>query len=651
MTIANTFAAKAGVAFVAIAMALMAIAPAQAATMTAEGLQAQIDALMAQIATLTSTTAPVSTSAYTFTRSLTIGSTGADVTALQTYLIAGGYAIPAGATGYFGAQTASAVAAWQTANGVMPAAGYFGPVSQAKYMALMAAVVPTPSDDSSDDSSDDDSSTDLGDGEGTIDSVTETSGDESNLEEGMEGGVLGFEVEIDGDVEITRMDVFAEVANSATSSDNADDYFTTASLWLDGEKVGEVDVADFGDDDYTGNVSNSGSDDTEYRIRFSDLNLAFADGDQPEFQVAFEVEGSLDSDDLAADWVVALDEIRYVDGEGFNDTDTTVVEDSFGFDAEEMAELTITKNTNSADGTTLEVDTDDESDEQDIFTFDIEEENGVDVTVEDLRVTISTGLVTGTTDEALVVESAILYDGDEELASESVSTGGVVTFENLGLEIEADETAELSLKLTFKGTDDYTEGTDVSVAFTSILDAEDANGNDEGDMTISGTPSSESFTLRSEGLSLDFDSSTFSETLNNEASTTDDQGVFTYKFTVTAFGDDFFFNKTASRGTTGTTTGAEYIITTDGGNSTVTTGSVTQSLTSTADTESGDYKVAEGETETFTLKVTFDPAGAGGAFFGVQLGGVNYTATAGGTTFSAQNVSVVSDFQIEEDAI
>ena len=155
-TIANTFASKLAVAFVAIAMMFSLAAPAQA--QTAEELQAQIDTLMATITALqaqlaggTSTPA-TSADAYVFTRSLTNGATGADVTALQNYLISAGFTIPAGATGYYGSQTTAAVAAWQAANGVSPAVGYFGPVSQAKYNMLMATM--DDSDDSSDDSTD-----------------------------------------------------------------------------------------------------------------------------------------------------------------------------------------------------------------------------------------------------------------------------------------------------------------------------------------------------------------------------------------------------------------------------------------------------------------------------------------------------------------
>ncbi len=66
-----------------------------------------------------------------YTRDLTIGDTGADVTALQQFLLADGMSIPARATGYFGAQTRSALVVFQKANGISPSTGYFGPLTRA----------------------------------------------------------------------------------------------------------------------------------------------------------------------------------------------------------------------------------------------------------------------------------------------------------------------------------------------------------------------------------------------------------------------------------------------------------------------------------------------------------------------------------------
>jgi hypothetical protein len=110
------------------------IIPASAAT-TAETiatLMAQIATLQAQLVSLQGSASATPTSSYSFTKDLTLGSKGADVTALQQFLAGGGYLkMPAGvAYGYFGSLTKTAVAAWQKAAGVS-ATGYFGPKSRA----------------------------------------------------------------------------------------------------------------------------------------------------------------------------------------------------------------------------------------------------------------------------------------------------------------------------------------------------------------------------------------------------------------------------------------------------------------------------------------------------------------------------------------
>ena len=64
-------------------------------------------------------------------KTLTPGTTSADVTALQQFLIKQDFQIPAGATGYYGEQTKNAVAQWQKAKGVDTQGndGYWGPRS------------------------------------------------------------------------------------------------------------------------------------------------------------------------------------------------------------------------------------------------------------------------------------------------------------------------------------------------------------------------------------------------------------------------------------------------------------------------------------------------------------------------------------------
>jgi peptidoglycan hydrolase-like protein with peptidoglycan-binding domain len=79
-----------------------------------------------------------------FSTNLGLGSTGADVVALQTWLISNGYNIPAIASGqqakgYFGIQTQSALMRYQMANGLNVSGvgydkelGFFGPLTRAK---------------------------------------------------------------------------------------------------------------------------------------------------------------------------------------------------------------------------------------------------------------------------------------------------------------------------------------------------------------------------------------------------------------------------------------------------------------------------------------------------------------------------------------
>jgi hypothetical protein len=104
---------------------------------TTASLQAQIQQLLAQIAQLqtqmgTSSSQTTTTSSYSFSKDLTLGSKGADVNALQQLLISKGYlTVVSAPTGYFGAATQKALAAWQSANGISPAAGYFGPKTRA----------------------------------------------------------------------------------------------------------------------------------------------------------------------------------------------------------------------------------------------------------------------------------------------------------------------------------------------------------------------------------------------------------------------------------------------------------------------------------------------------------------------------------------
>jgi photosystem II stability/assembly factor-like uncharacterized protein len=116
-----------------------------APTTSDDALRAQIQALIAQINALRAKLGlpPVGGSSPAgqpglFTRNLTIGSTGPDVKALQIYLNTHGFILaitgpgsPGNETNLFGALTRDALAKFQAAKGISPAAGFFGPLTRA----------------------------------------------------------------------------------------------------------------------------------------------------------------------------------------------------------------------------------------------------------------------------------------------------------------------------------------------------------------------------------------------------------------------------------------------------------------------------------------------------------------------------------------
>ena len=137
-------------------------APTSTAPTSTASLVAEIEAIAAQIQTLEAELASSAPSApgasvtgttTAFYRNLTIGDSGPDVEALQQYLNRSGFPVAAKGPGsagnetqYFGPLTQTALASWQAAHGISPAAGYFGPETRAKIAATAAApFIPAPS--------------------------------------------------------------------------------------------------------------------------------------------------------------------------------------------------------------------------------------------------------------------------------------------------------------------------------------------------------------------------------------------------------------------------------------------------------------------------------------------------------------------------
>src|SRR3989344_3268266 len=309
-----------------------------AGAVTIAELQAQINALMAQLAALQGSTVSTGT---TFTQNLTVGSTGAEVTALQQVLVAQGRLVmPAGvAMGYFGSLTQAAVASWQAANGVSPAAGYWGPISRAKYASMAGTpgtTVPgstvgitTPGV------------------EGTLTATLNPSPASGTkvYEGGSKTAVLGIKIEADiSDIKVERV----KVQLDATTSGNSDQQFYTkiADMMyvMDGSTVLASSVLD------ATTVVKEGS---AYYMTIAGFSFLVPKDTTKVLTIAIDPKASWDSTYDSDTWTLTVpaNGVRGVDGAGINQYSPTAALTAQSFtstaDVVDSAALTVSLATDS----------------------------------------------------------------------------------------------------------------------------------------------------------------------------------------------------------------------------------------------------------------------------------------------------------------
>lgn len=144
-----------GVAAALFAGALVQTASAQSMTLKdlvelfiSLGIIAPDKAVQARQAVSSGTTS--TTVSTTFSRNLTVGSTGSDVKDLQKFLNSKGYTVASSGPGsagnessYFGPATRAALAKYQAAQGISPAVGYFGPITMKSVNSMTASTTTT----------------------------------------------------------------------------------------------------------------------------------------------------------------------------------------------------------------------------------------------------------------------------------------------------------------------------------------------------------------------------------------------------------------------------------------------------------------------------------------------------------------------------
>jgi hypothetical protein len=586
-----------------------------------------------------------SVSCGSFTRDLTIGSTGSDVVELQTVLEDLGYlTIPAGVSkGYFGALTQSALASMQAAEGISPASGYFGPITRSAFAGLCSS-----DDMMDDDDSSSSSSTGLQGGAGDIDVTERSSGVKDEVMEGEEENVLGFEVESDGsDVEILSVKVQFE--HTGSGSDRLDRYVDEVKVIVDGDEVGSADVDDFNEDNdvYSESIEVSG--------------VIIEEDEQADFHIAISALNNIDSDDLNENWTVTLENTRFADGDDAIISDTTGgISEVFTFEdlsSSGDVELTVEEDDNTVNEPhSVEVDDTSDTNDVEVLSFTLRAE-GSDQELKKLIFDVDS-IGAGVTeianefrlmmgnDEVGTAALSLNDDGDSSdtgegtgfASSTDTSVQIIVTdIDDDDVILGEDDEVEFMLVADINDIDGgFSSGAELSVSLTAVtddIDAEDENGDTVTD--LKGSADSTDIEFLSTGISvevIDVDATTDTK-VSDEA--TDDQGKFVVEFEVTAIQDAAYLELgSATRGEGEDNTGVNFVIQDQANDyEATTTGSIALSDVErvSGGTVSGDFiKIGADQSARFRLTVDFDPAHTTGSSEGYRLYmySVNTAATA-----------------------
>jgi len=638
---AKTFAVVAGVAM-AFTFAFAPVSSVQAASLTDDQVQSILSLLEsfgADSATISNvnsalTGSPVSgggsiTSScdYVFTQDLTMGADSAEVMQVQKFLNNQGFNVastgagsPGMETTYFGSLTAAAVTAFQNAYassilapvGLTSGTGYWGPSTRA--MANM--LCQDDGDDADDDDMDDVDDGDLEGGAGFIEDADFLS--KLSNEEVGEGDndveVAGLEIEADdgSDIELLAVTLDFELTSSDSGDNtNFDRYADEVSIWLDGEKLAEIDADEF-----------TRSNDFEKSISL-DQGGIIRRGDSADLVIAISAVSNLDSNDEGNEWDIAFSSIRFRDAQGAIITENTqgdIGTETRTFSFEDFAsaadlELRIKKGDDSVnDSRPIKVDADDDTQGEDVFSFMLEVEGDSDILIEDFPVFFETG----TADVDDVLTSVEMFVDGSSVGSVNVGssewassgTSATSTFEDMDLEIRAGDVVEVIIEVDFAALDGvaYAEGETLTVTVGEVQTdsdefyAEDEQGNVLSDDEVTGSRSSEAHTLSLSGIEL--------SAIDSKESTNEDDsvGYIAWNFTLEATDETLEFDVADNDAVDGSSDDVRFTVL--GTDVTIAVTSLTL-ISGDATFAGGTWTIEEGDEAKFALDTTLTTVDAG----------------------------------------
>lgn len=392
----------------------------------------------------------------------------------------------------------------------------------------------------------------------------DTTGDsDTTIDLGDSETVIEFEAEAeDGDVSVDRVDFLFDARPWL--------YFDEVNLLVNGKEVASLtDEEDFSE------VSG------DYRARFSGLKQVVAEDKTVEFALELKaldsMAGTRDTDTV----VVSTDDesVRFMDGSGAimtggeNITVDVDFDDQFG-----EGDVEVTLGDNSPESATIVLDEDARTNGVMVAEFNVEATDS-DIEVTDITATFAT-IGGGASSVTNTLYKAYLYQGSDLLKTESV-TGNSVVFDDIEFSIDEDEEETFSVKVDFNETDGLT--IDEFEVVSIKVEAENGDYNDVADtLTIS-----EVHQLVVEGLVEKFSSKSSATSALGD----DTIATFTFKFDLTAYEDDFYFDED----------GSDFTVTLD--NVDVEIVSTTISSTNAFLTNDDSYRISKGQTRTVTVEV------------------------------------------------
>jgi hypothetical protein len=600
-----------------VAAVVTFVAPAKA--QTADELKAQVAQLQAALAALTAqlggTATTPATSAYTFTKNLTVGSKGAEVSALQDFLASKGF-LTATARGYFGLLTKAALAKYQASVGITPASGYFGAITRAQINQSSVVVVPTPSTTptASTSPSATPTSTTLNGGEGimTVEAYGSPAQGIKTYESDVQKGVFGIKVKAqNSDLRVERVKV--QIGSAVTSYTKQ----IKALTLLDGSTVlAKMDLS-------SSNVVKEGSN---YFVYFTGLNTVVPMNSSKVYTVAVDIYSTVESAyqgtvtlTLPANGVRAKDAV----GLDIQGPDTAIPHTfSINNNQSENASLTVSKNANSPKATTLVSNNDGDVNAATVLAVDLKAKDGL-VKIDQANLSFAGNA------QATV---AYLYDGSTLLQSATVS-GNSATFTDLEdtLQVAKDTTKTLTVKVDYTGATTTAATSTVTFNTGATLLAYNEDGST---VTESGSSAvSDQMNVSSVAPVFTFGAANVSKSNVGNSATT--SALVTLPVTIQAQGDAIYVASTSA---------AVVAIYSANTGALVATSTAAYLQPSNTNAESGYYKIEEDTSATFNFTYNFDYTGTSVQYY-AKLVSVSWKGVSTGAPTQTTSGTIFDDFK------